>query len=94
MANRIKMNRKGVAQLLHDPGVVADLEGRMSAAQAAYGRPATIETEIYPSGRAIVSLVADDPDSLFKESNGGELARSLDAAGGTNNPRGTKWGPR
>lgn len=93
MGKGVKLNRKGVAQLLHDPGVVKDLESRMRAAQAAYGKPTNLETEIYPSGRAIVRVTDDSEGALYRESQTGDLARALDAAGGKENPAGSKWGP-
>lgn len=94
MANRIRTNRAGVAELLHSPGVVGDLTSRAVAVQAAYDGPTTISTRVLSSGRAVVTVTDERVDALWRESWTGELSQALTAAGGAREAVGAKWGPK
>lgn len=89
---RVRLNGRGVKDLLRDPGVVAHMEERMgralSTAQAdapvdtgAYRDSLHLETVANPT-RTVVRLVADVDYSLAVEAKTGTLTRALDSAGG------------
>lgn len=91
---KVRLNRAGVRELLHAPGVVADLTWRAVAVQAAFAGPTDITTRVLPSGRAIVTVTDNRVDALWRESWTGDLAQALNAAGGTREAVGNKWGPK
>lgn len=89
---RVKLISSGMADLLHDPGVTAELVRRAErvAAQArsvapvvsgAYRDSIRVETVEHQS-RVVARVVADVPYAMVVESSTGTLAKSLDAAGG------------
>jgi hypothetical protein len=89
---QVKLNSAGVVELLNDPGVVGDLESRMSRVESAAKSGAPVESGDYQASihtvterhhdRTVVKVVADVPYAMAVESVTGNLARSLDAAGG------------
>ncbi len=94
MANRVKLNRAGVREVLHSPGVIADLTSRMQAVERAYGNPLVITTKVTRAGRAVVTGTDPREDALWRESWTGELAASMVAAAGSRERVGANWGPR
>lgn len=77
---KVRLKSAGVIALLNDPGVVAELERRMSRVSAAYG-PSHIETHRH-GDRTVVQVHSDKKDSFFREAHSGDLARAFDSAGG------------
>jgi len=94
VARRVTPNRQGIRELLHSPGVVADLTSRMQAVGRAYGEPLVITTKVTRAGRAVVTGTDARVDALWRESWTGELAASLTAAAGSRERVGANWGPR
>lgn len=96
MAGKVQLNRRGMADLLKSAGVKDELHRRAERAAAAarasapvgtgagagaYRDSITVEDRVHPS-RAVSRVVADVPYALAVEAKTGNLARSLDAAGG------------
>lgn len=92
MAGQVRLNRRGMAELLKSAGVKDELHRRAERAAAAarasapvgtgaYRDSITVEDRVHPS-RAVSRVVADVPYALAVEAKTGNLARSLDAAGG------------
>jgi hypothetical protein len=88
---RINLLHDGMAELLKDPGVRADLEARGRRVEAACIASAPVESgehrasihmETLTTDRVKVRIVADSDHSALVESRTGHMARSLDAAGG------------
>lgn len=84
---KVTLNHKGMAALLHDHGVVRDLEQRMHrvrdmAQQGAPQHDIENETVVHPT-RTVVRAVNKSPDAIKYEADHGTLARSLHAAGGS-----------
>jgi Bacteriophage HK97-gp10, putative tail-component len=94
MATKVKVviNDAGVIELLNDPGVVNELESRMSRVESAAKAGAPVESGDYQasirmwterhSDRTVVKVGSDVPYAMIVEAATGNLARSLDAAGG------------
>jgi hypothetical protein len=88
---RVQLNSAGMAALLRDPGVQEDLEQRadavLSVAQGLAPRDSgdyedSLHTEVVTTDRVTVRVVAGTDHALLVEAATGNLARSLDAAGG------------
>jgi hypothetical protein len=79
---KVKLNYKGMGELLKSSAIASELSGRMRRVQAALPG-AILETRRRPS--RVVAVVARGSD--FDEANTGNLSRALDLAGGQ---RGTK----
>lgn len=90
----IRLNAKGVAELMQSAGVRAELETRMRRVQAEAGVPTELSVKILPSGRPVVTVTDPREDSLFREMRSGRLTRALAAADAKREPVGSKWGPR
>ena len=89
---RVELNRAGIRKLLFDPGVRADLTRRMRRVEAAAKVTAPVETGAYrdsirtesaSTDRAVERVVADVDHALDVEAHTGNLARALNAAGGS-----------
>lgn len=85
----VKLNFKGMGELLRSPAIADELRGRMRRVQAAL--PGS-ELEVLTRGRRARAKVMRGSD--FDEANTGDLARALDLSGGergykvkTNKPR-------
>ena len=88
----VKLDFKGMGELLRSPAIASELRKRMARVQSAL--PGS-ELEVLTSGRRARAKVARGSD--FDEANTGDLARALDLAGGlrgtkvkTNKPRARK----
>lgn len=88
----VKLNHRGMSELLKSAGVQRFLHERAERAAAAARSSAPVDTGAYrdsirvqdqthPS-RVVSRVVADVPYAMVVESKTGNLARSLDAAGG------------
>lgn len=89
---RLKLNRGGMRALLTDPGVRADVGRHADAVLAAARATAPVDTGAYQASihresvttdRAVERVVASVPYALSVESSTGNLARALNAAGGS-----------
>ena len=85
----VKLNFKGMGELLRSPAIASELRTRMRRVQAAV--PGS-ELEVLTRGRRARAKVVRGSD--FDEANTGTLSRALDLAGGqrgykvkTNKPR-------
>jgi hypothetical protein len=82
---RIKLNNKGMRELLKSAEVRAHLTDRMqrvlSAAQAGAGEGIDYHLMQGTTDRARVSVGSVSEGALFEETDTGNLARALDAAG-------------
>ena len=78
----VKLNFKGMGELLRSPEIASELRGRMQRVQSAL--PGS-DLTVLRNGRRARAKVARGSD--FEEANTGELSRALDLAGGQ---RGTK----
>jgi hypothetical protein len=92
MARNVKLNSRGMAQLLKSSGVRAELTRRAAPVLAAAKADPHDDTGDYESGlhieqvetdRAVVRVVSDDWKGHILEARYGILARALDAAGGS-----------
>ena len=88
----VKLNFKGMGELLRSPEIANDLRQRMTRVQAAV--PGS-ELQVLRSGRRARAKVINGSD--FDEANTGNLSRALDLSGGdrgykvkTNKPRARK----
>lgn len=88
---KVQLNHAGMAGLLKDDGVRADLTRRMERVLAAAQASAPVATGEYrdslhieqdTTDRVAVRVVADDWKAYIIEAKTGNLARALDAAGG------------
>ena len=89
---QVQLNHSGMASLLKDPGVQADLMARMENVLAAAKASAPFVTGAHrDSGhieahegptRVSARVVFDSDHSLEVEARTGHIGRSLDAAGG------------
>lgn len=88
---KVQLNHAGMAGLLKDDGVRADLTRRMERVLAAAQASAPVATGEYrdslhieqdTTDRAAVRVVSDTDHTLVVEATTGSLARALDAAGG------------
>lgn len=88
---RVELNSAGVRELLNDSGVRAELERRAERVAAAARATAPVATGAYRDSihvttgrtdRAEARVVAPVPHAMLVEAKTGNLARSLDAAGG------------
>ena len=73
----VKLNFKGMGELLRSPAIASELRTRMRRVQAAI--PGS-ELEVLTKGRRARAKVAYGSD--FDEANTGALSRALDLAGG------------
>jgi hypothetical protein len=90
---KVTLNSAGVREVLHAPGLVADMQSRMErVAAAARGSAPVVSGEYRDSihtvtvdhgDRMAVQVVADSDHAMAVEAATGNLARSLDAAGGS-----------
>ena len=88
----VKLNFKGMGELLRSPAVASELRSRMARVQSAL--PGS-QLEVVTGGRRARAKVIRGSD--FDEANTGDLARALDLSGGqrgykvkTNKPRALK----
>lgn len=88
----IKINGRGVKELLNSPEVRDDLLERGLNVESAARESAPYDTGEYADSihveqvttdRAVVRVVADAPHAWVVEANTGNLAKALDAAGGS-----------
>lgn len=91
MARNIVLKRRGMRELLNSAAVGADLEKRMRRSLAKAKSSAPVATGQYRDGlhielvhtdRVVARIVGSTDHDLIVEANTGNLARSLDAAGG------------
>lgn len=91
MARKTKLLSPGMAALLRDPGVRADLTRRAERVADAARAAAPVVSGGYRDGigvvsgttdRAVARVVARAPHSHLVEAKTGNLSRALDAAGG------------
>ena len=73
----VKLNFKGIGELLRSPAIASELRSRMRRVQAAI--PGS-ELEVLTKGRRARAKVVYGSD--FDEANTGALSRALDLAGG------------
>jgi hypothetical protein len=73
----VKLNYKGMGELLKSPAIISMLRERMAAVQSAVPG-STMETRTRRSRAAVVVKKGSDYD----EANTAELSRALDLAGG------------
>jgi hypothetical protein len=88
----VKLNSAGVVELLNDPGVVDELESRMSRVESAAKAGAPVESGDYQASihmwterhgdRSVTHVGSDVPYAMIVEAATGNLARALDSAGG------------
>jgi len=90
MADRVRLNRAGMRELLRSDGVRHELTRRMDGVESAAKASAPVDSGAYrdsihveqdTTDRAVVRVVADADHALVVESKTGNLARALDAAG-------------
>jgi hypothetical protein len=74
----IKLNRAGVAQLLRDPKVLADIERRARAIATAAGPGHRVAAGIGAT-RARAVVITDTVDARRREATRRTLTRALDA---------------
>lgn len=88
---KVKLNSAGMASLLRDSGVAADLEARAHAVLASAQATAAVDSGEYRASLFVQSAVTDRavarvatraPHGMLVEVRTGNLAKSLDAAGG------------
>ena len=88
---KVVLDHAGMKALLNDLGVRAELTRRMGPVLAAARASAPVDTGAYKASidlvqattdRAVVRVVATDWKAPLVEANTGNLAWSLDAAGG------------
>lgn len=88
----IQLISPGMASLLKDPGVRADLTRRAGPVESVARSSAPVDTGAYRASigirqgttdRAVVRVVATAPHAMAVEAATGNLARALDAAGGS-----------
>lgn len=89
---KVKLKSAGVKALLNDPGVRAELTRRAGPVLSAARASAPVESGAYrdsihieqgTTDRAVVRVVASVPYAMTVEASTGNMARSLDAAGGS-----------
>lgn len=93
MASRnVRLNSAGVRELLRSAGVRAELARRMDKVQAAAIQSAPVDTGAYrdsirrvsvTTDRAVERVSSSAPHAALVESRTGNLARALNAAGGS-----------
>lgn len=92
MARKVRLISRGMDALLEDPGVTRDLRRRAErvlqvaranapVATGAYRDSLAIEED--ETDRTVVRVVSHDRKAMAVEARTGNLARSLDAAGGS-----------
>lgn len=89
---RVKLNSRGIREVLTSPEVAAELQARAERVAQAARTSAPRSSGEYANGievvmdqhadRVVAHVVAKAPHSLLVEANTGNLARALDAAGG------------
>ena len=78
---KVKLNSRGVVELLTSAGVQGELERRMRRVEA-QAEPAHLFTSVHKD-RVVVQVISDKPGALAREANTGDLARAFGAAGGS-----------
>lgn len=78
---RIKLNPGGMAALLKDPGVLADLQARAERVAAAAGE-GHVASSMIGRNRARASVITDSFPARYREAKRGNLSKALGAAGG------------
>lgn len=90
MANKVRLNRAGMRELLHSDGVRRDLTRRMGSVESVAKASAPVDSGAYrdsihveqvTTDRVVVRVVADADHALVVEAKTGNLSRALDAAG-------------
>lgn len=79
MTVKVKLNSKGVRELLRSQEVLADLEERADRVAAAAGPGHRVEAEIGPN-RARAAVITDTPEAMVAEATNRTLTRAVDAA--------------
>lgn len=88
---KVKLNSSGMASLLKDAGVAADLHRRATSVLSSAQSSAPRDSGEYASSLFVIDAVTDRavsrvatraPHGMIVELRTGNLARSLDAAGG------------
>jgi len=89
---RVVLDRSGMSDLLHDSGVVGDLEQRMARVLSAAQASAPVRSGTYRDSlevvtvergsRTVVQVQAGADYAMIVEAATGNLSRALDAAGG------------
>lgn len=89
---KVRLNSRGMKDLLRAPGVARDLERRAEQVATAARSSAPVDTGEYrdsiavaseTTDRAVARVVARDRKGHAIESRTGNLARALDSAGGS-----------
>lgn len=75
---KVKLNRRGVVELMKSPGVVEDLHRRAQAIAAAAGSGHRIEEGETPN-RARVAVITDTIPAMIREAKRQSLTRAIDA---------------
>jgi hypothetical protein len=92
MARNVKLNSRGMADLLKSSGVRAELKRRIAPVEAAAKGNAPVASGEYrdsirtvsaTTDRAVERVEASAPHAFVVEARTGNLARALDAAGGS-----------
>ncbi len=78
MSVRVKLNRKGVRELLCSTDVGKDLSGRGQRIAEAAG-PGHVVTRRMGRSRQRVSVITDTPEAMRAEATARTLTRALDA---------------
>lgn len=81
MPIRLVLNSKGVNDLLHSPGVQADLKRRAEAVAEAAGEGNEV-TEAGDKNRARYVVVTATAEAMLAEANERTLTQAIDAARG------------
>ncbi len=76
---RLVLNKQGVNDLLHSPGVVADLRERADRVAAAAGEGMEV-TEASDDNRARFVVVTATAEAIIGEASDRRLTRAIDAA--------------
>jgi len=93
MAAKVVLDLAGIRELKRDPGVASFMKSKGERILAAAQTSAPVDTGDYKAGLklevdmhtvsgAVVHIIGTDPKSALVESRTGNLARSLNAAGG------------
>lgn len=89
---RVRLNSPGMASLLNDAGIRADLTGRAESVASTARANAPVESGEYRASifvsqdstdRVAVRVGTSAPHGRLVESRTGNLSRALDAAGGS-----------
>lgn len=75
---KIKVNRKGVRELLRSPEVLADLERRAHRIANAAGPGHRVESQV-GANRARVAVITDTIEAMVAEATDRRLTQAIDA---------------